>query len=421
MSNKISIITVVFNDVQHIRKTMESYFSQTWEDKEYIVIDGGSTDGTVDIIREYSDRLVFWCSEKDDGIYDAMNKGISHATGDWINFLNSGDSYASEYALEATLSCSYALDADIIYGNSIKMLDGHLETIIAPEDIYQMEHEPIFRHGSSLIRTSLHKQYMFDLKKYSKYHFALDWYMIHQVYKAEYTFRKVNVTIQCYQAEGVSNHPFTSRWYNYKIATQGSFSTYHFVYFVKSVCIMVMKNIGVYQWLKALGTEYIVNDILPHIPFWWGRKSYLNLLHCKIGRGSFIMKKCYILNPWNLCIGNHSHINRDCIIDARNRITIGNNVSISHRVSIMTGSHNKDSRHFDYTAQPIVIDDYVWIGIGSTILQGVHIGCGAVVCAGAVVNRDIAPFTIVGGVPAKVIGSRRKDLDYECNGYMPLT
>ena len=71
MSNKISVITVVYNDVANIRATMESFFSQTWEDKEYIVIDGGSTDGTADIIKEYAPRLAYWCSEKDNGIYDA--------------------------------------------------------------------------------------------------------------------------------------------------------------------------------------------------------------------------------------------------------------------------------------------------------------------------------------------------------------
>lgn len=418
---KISVITVVYNDVTHIRETMESFFSQTWEKKEYIVIDGGSNDGTADIIKEYSDKLAFWCSEKDDGIYDAMNKGISHCTGNWINFLNCGDIYASEYALEAVLSSPVSRNTDIIYGNSIKKLDGHHEAVIAPENIKQMEHEPIFRHGSSLIRASLHKQYMFDLNKKSKYHFALDWYLIHKLYKTGYVFRKVDVTIQCYLAEGTSNHPIASIWYNYKVATQGTFSIRHFIYFVKSMCVMILKNIGIYQWIKAIGTEYIINDILPLIPFWWWRKSYLRLLYCKIGRDSFIMKKCYIQDPWNLCIGNNSHINRDCIIDARNGITIGNSVSISHRVALITGSHDKDSRHFDYTGQPIVIDDYVWIGIGCTILQGIHIGRGAVVCAGAVVTKDVEPFTIVGGVPAKVIGLRRKDLEYKCNGYMPLT
>ena len=95
MSNKISVITVVYNDVKNLRQTMESYFSQTWKDKEYIVIDGGSTDGTVDIIKEYANRLAYWCSEPDNGIYDALNNGIIKATGDWIKILNRGDVYSS--------------------------------------------------------------------------------------------------------------------------------------------------------------------------------------------------------------------------------------------------------------------------------------------------------------------------------------
>ena len=100
-NNKISVITVVFNDAKHIRETMESFFSQTWENKEYIVIDGGSNDGTAEIVKEYADQLSYWCSEKDDGIYDAMNKGIKRCTGDWINILNSGDLFATPHALEA--------------------------------------------------------------------------------------------------------------------------------------------------------------------------------------------------------------------------------------------------------------------------------------------------------------------------------
>ena len=123
MSNKISVITVVFNDVANIRTTIESFFSQTWEDKEYIVIDGGSTDGTVDIIKEYADKLAYWCSEKDNGIYDAMNKGIVHATGDWINILNSGDYYASNDALNKVITLALDINStDILYANSIEQL-----------------------------------------------------------------------------------------------------------------------------------------------------------------------------------------------------------------------------------------------------------------------------------------------------------
>ena len=123
VKNTVSVITVVYNDVEHIRETMESFFAQTWEEKEYIVIDGGSTDGTVDIIREYSDRLAFWCSEHDEGIYDAMNKGVEHASGEWVNFLNSGDIYVSSGSLENVMVSDVITDSDVVFGNSIEIHD----------------------------------------------------------------------------------------------------------------------------------------------------------------------------------------------------------------------------------------------------------------------------------------------------------
>ena len=82
----ITVVTVVFNDVQHIEETILSVVNQTYPNIEYIIIDGGSTDGTVDIIKKYEERIAYWVSEPDQGIYDAMNKGIQKATGEWINF-----------------------------------------------------------------------------------------------------------------------------------------------------------------------------------------------------------------------------------------------------------------------------------------------------------------------------------------------
>lgn len=121
MKHKVSVITVVYNDVAHIRETMNSFFSQTWEEKEYIVVDGGSTDGTADIVKEYADKLSWWCSECDGGIYDAMNKAIGHATGEWINILNSGDLFASKNALhDAIVNTPDIEHADVIYGDSIE-------------------------------------------------------------------------------------------------------------------------------------------------------------------------------------------------------------------------------------------------------------------------------------------------------------
>ena len=83
-----SIITINFNNCDGLRRTIESVVNQTNADYEYIVIDGGSTDRSVDVIQKYSDRISYWVSEKDDGIYNAMNKGVRHAHGDYLVFMN---------------------------------------------------------------------------------------------------------------------------------------------------------------------------------------------------------------------------------------------------------------------------------------------------------------------------------------------
>jgi len=88
---KLSIITINYNDKEGLRKTIESVLSQTWTDYEYLIIDGGSADGSLDVIREYEDKITYWISEKDNGIYNAMNKGIVKSKGAYLQFLNSGD------------------------------------------------------------------------------------------------------------------------------------------------------------------------------------------------------------------------------------------------------------------------------------------------------------------------------------------
>src|SRR5690348_17657794 len=88
---KLSIITINLNNVKGLQKTMESVFAQTFTDYEYIIIDGGSTDGSVSEIKKHQNKLVYWISENDKGIYNAMNKGIVKANGEYILFMNSGD------------------------------------------------------------------------------------------------------------------------------------------------------------------------------------------------------------------------------------------------------------------------------------------------------------------------------------------
>lgn len=423
MSNKISVITVVYNNVAAIRQTMESFFAQTWAEKEYIVIDGGSTDGTVDIIREYSDRLSYWCSEPDEGLYHAMNKGISHCTGDWIIVLNSGDLFAFDNSLEKAIVNTPNIDTvDVIYGDSIER-GKETGDVYCPssDNISVMDYEPIFRHGSSLYRANLLKTHLFQTDKKHKYGFALDWLQIHDLYKEGRKFQRTDAIIELFETEGISNNPVLSRKFNKMICQGKELTISDKLALAKGRIVSSFKKSSIYRWIVAFMLEHIVNDVLPHIPFWTIRKWVLKRLKLSIGNGSFVMKDVYFMSLPKISIGKHSHINRGCMLDGRGNITIGDSVSVSFGAKILSGGHDHQSETFRGRFLPIKVDDYVWIGANATILQNVHIGKGAVVCAGAVVTKDVEPYTIIGGVPAKKIGERNRNLNYECNGYMPFT
>ncbi len=112
----LTVITVVYNNVRDIERTIRSVIHQTYPQIEYIIIDGNSIDGTVDVIKRYAGHISQWISEPDKGIYDAMNKGLSHATGDYVLFMNSGDEiYAEDTVAQVFAS---APDADIYYGET---------------------------------------------------------------------------------------------------------------------------------------------------------------------------------------------------------------------------------------------------------------------------------------------------------------
>ncbi len=116
---KLSIITINYNNKQGLQKTIDSVISQTWKDYEWIIIDGGSTDGSKELIEEYQDHFSYWCSEPDKGIYNAMNKGIAKSKGDYLSFMNSGDCFYEPTTLEKIFQEN--LYGDMVYGDWVRI------------------------------------------------------------------------------------------------------------------------------------------------------------------------------------------------------------------------------------------------------------------------------------------------------------
>jgi maltose O-acetyltransferase len=163
--------------------------------------------------------------------------------------------------------------------------------------------------------------------------------------------------------------------------------------------------------------NYLTNHVVCHIPSFHLRHAwYRRVLGISLGRGAVVHLGCYVwfygpgqLRRDGLVIGAHTRINRDCCLDARGSLHIGENVSISPEVTILTAYHPIDDPEFRVASRPIEIDDYAFVGTRATILAGVRIGRGAVVGAGAVVTRDVPPLAVVAGVPARQVGTRPEE------------
>lgn len=158
-----------------------------------------------------------------------------------------------------------------------------------------------------------------------------------------------------------------------------------------------------------------------HIPIQTIRLAlYRHVFRMRIGRRSNIYRACEIRSPWKVRIGDGSSVGDHAILDGRCGITIGSGVNISTGVWIWTQQHDKDARDFKIVGDPVVVEDMAWIGGRVIVLPGITIGRGAVVASGAVVTKDVEPYTVVGGVPAKKIGERSKDIDYRIEGHLPF-
>lgn len=157
--------------------------------------------------------------------------------------------------------------------------------------------------------------------------------------------------------------------------------------------------------------EVFILHIVGFIPSHYFRRFFYRLGGVKIGRGSAIHMGARFYNPWNIKIGKDSIVGEGVVLDGRGKLIIGDHVDIATEVMIYNAEHDVNAEHFaaveSVTLEPVIIEDYVFIGARAIILPGVTVKKGAVVGAGAVVTKDVPAFTIVGGVPAKPIGERK--------------
>jgi glycosyltransferase involved in cell wall biosynthesis len=203
----LSIVTINFNNSSGLKKTIESVAAQSFKEIEYLIIDGASTDDSTNIINEYANIISFFISEKDNGIYDAMNKGIANAKGDFLLFLNSGDCLCAGDILEKCLVLMQKnAGADIYYGDIFVVNNkDNPETVHwthpAKIDLQFLKVETL-SHQASFIRSSLFKEFGFYPETYR---IASDYWLWLKSLLNNKTFKYLNIPIAEYDFSGVSS------------------------------------------------------------------------------------------------------------------------------------------------------------------------------------------------------------------------
>lgn len=201
---RLSIITINYNNRDGLQKTIDSVVAQSFKDFEWIVIDGGSTDGSRELIERYADHITYWVSEPDKGVYNAMNKGIQVAKGEYVNFMNSGDYFVSSTILEEVFSSDHS--ADILYGYMMRDdINGEInnQSMMKPQLSWIDLYNDGMPHQSTFIKKDLFDEFgLYDesLKAVADWKFFVNAMVYHKV-SSEFIPKKIAV----YASGGVSD------------------------------------------------------------------------------------------------------------------------------------------------------------------------------------------------------------------------
>lgn len=242
----ITVITVVFNGAKTLEQTILSVINQTYKNIEYIIIDGNSTDGTLDIIKKYEDRIDYWQSEPDKGIYDAMNKGIDLGSGEWVNFMNSGDSFFDSQVLEK-IFCSVSGDYDVIYGNCNQIFEFG-EKIVKGRELTASSYHMTFNHQSCFTKLKRLCDYHYDID----YRICADYDFYKKLINNNCSFKYVDIPVSNFECtDGISSkNPLTMYKELLRINKVSHEWIYVFLFSLKRTLKIVIKKIIPYGLLN---------------------------------------------------------------------------------------------------------------------------------------------------------------------------
>ncbi len=347
---KVSVITVVYNAANAIGETLESVFAQRGADVEIesIVVDGGSTDGTVEVVKamfsgvasagNLTCRLI---SERDEGIYDAMNKGIRASSGEWVNFMNAGDVFSSNKAVSDLLHGVGNLDdVDVVFGNA-RRIEGRTITEEYAGDNYSLLKRGLyFRHNAALVRRQTHLKFLYALSLKKRLTFSLDSEAFHRMFVHGVRFQFVNVNVVDYLREGASNNIPRHAYNNFLIQTEFSPTLVDWIRFVPRL----IRAVRFFQIL-FIGWERVFLSVRRLFPQWLLPESIaLRLMLAKVGRDVHFAGRIKVKAPHFLTIGNGVSIGRNCVFDATAKIWIGDSATIPDGTRLLT-SHRSSGRY----------------------------------------------------------------------------
>jgi len=244
----VSIITVVFNGGKHIEKTILNVLDQTYSNIEYILIDGGSKDNTISIIKKYENKIDYWISEPDKGIADAFNKGISLATGEIIGIINADDWYEIN---TVTLAVEALKNGDVAYGN-MQCWKGNEKDYVFMADHNFLKNEMCINHPTVFVKKYIYEKYgVYSLE----YKIAMDYDFFLRLDKNGVKFIYINRVLSNMGLEGVSNRNFIEGFNEVRLAKNKHLgkNTFNYLYFVKQIFATVFS-----QAMPKLGLSIIV-------------------------------------------------------------------------------------------------------------------------------------------------------------------